>query len=107
MPRKSGMSGSVGGRRKRTWTQAPRRRPTQRHAPFCGSPGVQSPRATRLGDAVVVPGDDVVDVALDGGPAAAWCLTPLVAGGDVCFLRRGGPVVQAGFVDDRALVRDG
>jgi hypothetical protein len=47
MPRKTGMSGSEGGRRKRTRQLAPRRRPTLPHAGFGGrlpGKGPYSPR---------------------------------------------------------------
>ena len=45
------------------------------------------------GGAVVLPGGDVVDVAVVGGAEAAGCLAVFVPGPDVGFLLGGGPVV--------------
>lgn len=44
MPRKSGTSGSVGGRRKRTWSQAPRWRPPNGSSGAEGGPGKRASR---------------------------------------------------------------
>ena len=56
------------------------------------------------GGAVVFPGGDVIDVGLVRGAAAAGGLAVPVPGLHERFLLCRGPVVQASFVDDAAVV---
>src|SRR5258706_11846649 len=70
-------------------------------------PFTQWTEVVLVGDAFVVPGGDVVDVAPVRRPSAAGRLTFFVAGLDERFLLGGGPVVQPALMHHLAGVGEG